>query len=185
MLRKITQRVVVVLALAALPLFAMVSPAFAQEEARAIGGRFDTTKNAKARHEIDGVRAEGFPRLGKNYEVLRNGTSSYNCIAWSLGITDEWIWPGTSLSAFDKLNSKHGFHKLPNLDYKVAPGVEKIVLYGKMKDGKTVVTHQARQMSDGTWTSKMGKMAVIRHATPDSLDGPDYGHPVAVYARRR
>jgi hypothetical protein len=40
-------------------------------------------------------------------------------------------------------------------------------------------------MADGTWTSKLGKMAVIRHATPDSLDGPDYGQPVAVYVRKR
>jgi type VI secretion system secreted protein VgrG len=185
MLRKLTQRVVVVLALTALPLMGLTSPAFAQEEARSIGGRFDTTKNAKARHEIDNLRAEGFPRLGNNYEVLRNGTSSYNCIAWSLGITNKWIWPGTSLPAFDKLNNDHGFHRISGLDYKVEAGVDKVVLYGKKKDGKTVVTHQARQMSDGTWTSKMGKMAVIRHATPDSLDGPDYGRPIAVYTRKR
>ena len=35
------------------------------------------------------------------------------------------------------------------------------------------------------WGSKLGKMALIRHATPDSLDGPDYGKPYAVYYRKK
>ncbi len=184
MVRKLSHRLVVALALAALPLIGMASPVHAQES-RSIGGPFDTKRFPSQRREIDGMRANDFPRLGKSYEVLSAGTSSYNCIAWSLGITNDWVWPGNTMQAFDKLNTKHGFHKMSKLDYQMQPGVEKVVLYGKTVNGRTVVTHQARQMTDGTWTSKLGKMAVIRHANPDSLDGPDYGHPVAVYSRKR
>jgi type VI secretion system secreted protein VgrG len=185
MMRQLSHRLVLALALTSLALTGLASPAVAQERRPTAGGTFDLSKFPTQRREIDGMRSEGFPNLGKNYEVLKPGTSTYNCIAWSLGITDEWIWPGTSVQTFDKLNAKHGFKPLSKLDYKAVPGVEKIVLYGKTVNGRLVATHQARQMPDGTWTSKLGKMAVIRHATPDSLDGPDYGKPVAVYARKK
>jgi hypothetical protein len=183
MIRKLSYRLVAALALAALVLTGVAAPAVAQGQ-RISTASFNTTRYASQRREIDAMRAQGFPRLGANYEVLRPATSTYNCIAWSLGLTGEWLWPGASVRAFDKLNAAHGYRRLSQLDYKPQSGVEKVVLYAKTVNGHLVVTHQARQMPDGTWTSKLGKMAVIRHATPDSLDGPDYGRPVAVYARR-
>jgi len=47
------------------------------------------------------------------------------------------------------------------------------------------VTHAALQLRDGTWTSKLGKLALIRHRTPQDLDGPSYGVPIAVYVRAK
>jgi hypothetical protein len=41
------------------------------------------------------------------------------------------------------------------------------------------------QERDRTWTSKLGQLALIRHATADALSGPTYGQPVAVYVRAR
>jgi len=184
MIRKLSHRVALALALTTLTVIGMASPARA-EERRPVSGAFNVNKFPSQRREIDAVRKVGFPALGPDYEVVGPGTSSYNCIAWSLHDTHDWVWPGNTLKAFDQLNTKHGFQKMPKMDFRVQPGVEKIVLYGKVVNGRTVPTHQARQMADGTWTSKLGKMAVIRHATPDSLDGPDYGHPVAVYSRKK
>jgi hypothetical protein len=69
--------------------------------------------------------------------------------------------------------------------YRVQPGVDKIVLYGKQERGRWVVTHQVRQLSKGTWTSKLDKLALIRHRTPEALSGPSYGQPIAVYVRVR
>jgi type VI secretion system secreted protein VgrG len=184
MIRKLSYRLIVALALAALAVAGTAAPARAQER-RASAASFDTGRYASQRREIDGMRAQGFPHLGSNYEVLRPATTTYNCIAWSLDVTNDWIWPGSSLKSFDRLNAAHGFRRLPQLDFKPQPGVEKVVLYAKTVNGHLVATHQARQMPDGTWTSKLGKMAVIRHATPEALDGPDYGRPVAVYARKR
>jgi hypothetical protein len=184
MIRQLCHRVALALALTTLALTALASPARAQER-RVTVGSFDQNRFPTQRREIDAMRAQGFPHLGKNYEVVKPASSTYNCIAWSLGVTSEWIWPGTSPELFDRLNARHGFRKMSKLDFHFQPGVEKIVLYGKTVNGRTVATHQARQMPDGTWTSKLGKMAVIRHTSPDSLDGPDYGHPLAVYARKR
>jgi hypothetical protein len=184
MIRKLSHRVALALALTTLALIGMASSAHA-EERRPVGSAFNINKYPSQRREIDSIRKAGFPALGMDYEVLAPGTSTYNCIAWSLGDTHDWIWPGTAVKSFDQLNAKHGFQKMAKLDFRVQPGVEKIVLYGKVVNGRTVATHQARQMADGTWTSKLGKMAVIRHATPNSLDGPDYGKPVAVYSRKK
>jgi len=165
--------------LAALALMVLSSSALAEPQRS-----FDTNRFPGQRREVDALRSTGLPHLSRNYEVLRPGTSTFNCIAWSLGVTRKWLWPGDSIKAFDQLNARYGFHKLSHMDFRLQPGVEKVVLYGKTVNGCLVATHQARQRADGTWTSKLGKLAVIRHASPDALDGPDYGRPVAVYARK-
>jgi hypothetical protein len=137
---------------------------------------------AQERRQID--QGGSFPYLGTHYVVLSPSTDRYNCIAWSLGITTRWINPGATLRHCDQLNRQLGYRRIRTLDYRVQAGVEKIVLYGKVKpDGSLEYTHQARQARDGTWTSKLGKMALVRHATPESLNGPVYGQPVAVYVR--
>ncbi len=131
-----------------------------------------------------------FPRLGNNYEVLRPADRRYNCIAWSLGITDRWVWPGATVADFDRLYGSHGYRRINTLDYRLQPGTHKIVLYAKIKyvDGRRVIecTHGARQLADGTWTSKLGQLPAIRHWSPNSVNGAGangYGQPVAVYVR--
>jgi hypothetical protein len=125
-----------------------------------------------------------FPRLGANFEVLAPRTKVYNCIAWSIGVTNRWVWPGPTLSAFDQLYGMYGYKRLPTKDYHVEPGVQKIVLYARVfKNGRIKCTHGARQLSDGTWTSKLGKLPLIRHKTPEALNGPSYGRPIAVYVK--
>lgn len=58
-------------------------------------------------------------------------------------------------------------------------GVEKIALYEL--GGNT--SHTARQLSDGRWTSKLGTEIDIVHDTPQSLEGPKYGHVQALMER--
>jgi type VI secretion system secreted protein VgrG len=114
--------------------------------------------------------------------VLSGPTTEFNCIGYSLGVK-AWVWPGSSLDAFDVLNARFGYFRIVYLDYGVVPGVEKIVLYGKLANGTFEATHQARQLPDGTWASKLGVGCLIRHQAPESLSGPAYGQPVAVYCR--
>ena len=129
----------------------------------------------------------GFPRLMEtNFELLAPGTDRFNCIAWSAGITDRWVWPGANVVDFDKLYAEHGYRRLADPDYSVQPGVEKVVLYAKVtKDGSLTATHAARQEAAGTWSSKLGQCPLIRHQTPEDLVGPAYGLPIAVYIRVR
>lgn len=150
---------------------------------------FDTDKSPEERARVKG-NGKDFPRLGDDFEVLSGSSKSFNCIAWSCGNTQEWIWPAQpgapgSLAAFDSLYGKLGYRRATGLDFRRQPGVDKLVLYGRVQNGQMACTHAARQSADGTWTSKLGKLPLIRHRTPDALSGPEYGQPVAVYVRAR
>ena len=132
-----------------------------------------------------------FPRLGHDYEVLGEASDAYNCISWSLSLTDRWLWPvrpglPITFGDFDDLYSKHGFRRLPELNFSKVAGHDKIVLYAKVTPENILEpTHAARQQEDGSWTSKVGKLPLIRHLRPGDLEGAMYGSPFVVYVRER
>ena len=149
----------------------------------------DTTRYPSLRSQV----MSSFPTLKANpskFEVLGSATPSqfvstntYNCIAWSVGVVSNWVWPGAGrVSDFDVLYGRYGFRRISTLDYSLQRGVQKIVLYA---DSKGNCTHGSWQNIDGTWTSKLGSGPLIRHAGPDVFGNGanDYGHPIAVYVR--
>jgi hypothetical protein len=133
----------------------------------------------------------GFPRLGDEYEVMGEGSVAYNCIGWSVGNTTAWVWPGQAgqdiqLADFDSLYSYYGFRRVAGLDYKPVPGSDKVVLYAlRRADGSISLTHAALQLRDGSWSSKLGSLPLIRHLHPDDVAGPSYGVPYVLYVRPR
>lgn len=134
------------------------------------------------------LKSTSFPSL-KADQFVGIGPSSqrYNCIAWTLGIRDEWVWPGTTVKDFDALYAKSGFKPLDSMDTSLDPKFEKVVIYGNTLRGSAEieVTHGARQDPSGEWTSKLGTQPLIRHKTLENLVGPSYGEPVRVYVRPR
>jgi len=54
----------------------------------------------------------------------------------------------------------------------------KLALYERLG----IVKHAARQMPDGTWTSKLGVQHLIEHQLP-ALEGNSYGQVTAFYRR--
>lgn len=63
-------------------------------------------------------------------------------------------------------------------------GFEKIALYAKrMPWGDVEPTHAARQLPDGTWTSKLGPCEDVNHKTVADVNGPAYGGPVQFLKR--
>ena len=58
-------------------------------------------------------------------------------------------------------------------------GFEKVAVYA-LPSG---VTHMARQLDTGRWTSKIGGLEDIEHGSPAELEGVEYGE-VAQYMRR-
>jgi hypothetical protein len=131
-----------------------------------------------------------FPYLGHSFEVVDPYVGKrYNCIAHILGIHSTWVNPETGpatqpLVRMDRMYAAKGYHRIGNLDYRVVPGKQKVVVYATVSAGRIVsVTHAAVQERDGSWTSKLGQLPLIRHATPEALNGPSYGRPVAVYVR--
>ena len=58
-------------------------------------------------------------------------------------------------------------------------GFEKVAIYAL----SFTVTHMARQLASGRWTSKLGELEDIEHETPAELEGDIYGI-VVQYMRR-
>lgn len=130
-----------------------------------------------------------FPRLtDENCEITSPRTIKYNCIAWTAGAMDRWWQPGVHWPVNSSRND-HGIGNLVEafraLGYEecengtLEDGFEKVAFYGS----GMIYTHAARQISDGRWTSKLGQLEDIVHATVDALSGGDYGE-VLQYMRR-
>lgn len=43
-----------------------------------------------------------FPNLDVDKAVVTGEISTkYNCLAWTVGVTDKWLWPGAAIADFD------------------------------------------------------------------------------------
>jgi hypothetical protein len=125
------------------------------------------------------------------YEVTSPADETYNCIAWAAGETDRWWWPdplgsdfwpdavprSVTLAAFVLAYETLGY-RVCDSDAAV-PGLEKIAIYVN-HEGRP--THAARQMSDGLWTSKLGRAEDITHRL-DGLVGETYGSVAQIMQR--
>lgn len=137
-----------------------------------------------------------FPRLPDSAVITSAEDSNYNCIAWAAGEDSRRWWPvphtmsvywpdGVELSvkrqAFIEAYRTRGYY--PCKDGSLEPGIEKIALYAKVTNETEQVTHAARQLPSGKWTSKLGDFEDIEHDTPGDVAGGDYGE-VIVYLQR-
>ena len=123
-----------------------------------------------------------FPNL-RRFQILAPSTPNYNCISHAIGLHDRWLWPGSRVEDFDRLFGQVGYSR-QRLRPTAGVRIECIVLYGKRDEtGGVEITHAARALADGTFTSKLGRGPLIRHATLTDLAGGFYGMPVAVYYR--
>jgi len=135
-----------------------------------------------------------FRRLNRhNAKFTSPKTKRYNCMAWAAGETNRnwdpapgYYWPSgipddsspaSGIAAFSTL----GYEECGN-DGSLEEGVEKIALY---VDSDGDMSHAARQLSDGTWTSKIGDLQDISHDSPDLLIGGEYGEIHTFMKRRR
>ncbi len=124
-----------------------------------------------------------FPNLrAEGYQITSQQTKSYNCIAWAAGDNSKWWWPDSnymyfwpdgiprdnSLNSFLLMFGRFGFTQTNSSEYE--EGFEKVAVYVN----STGVTHAARQLTSGKWTSKLGADHDIEH-TLDGLNGVIYG----------
>jgi hypothetical protein len=116
-----------------------------------------------------------FPNLDVNRVVVTGEMSGvYNCISWTVGVTNRWLWPGSSLANFDTFYRGFGF---------VRTGDGTIAAWGQSTSNMThgSVTgpgHGPR------WESKCGADLRIQHGL-DELVGSTYGRVLAFYRRSR
>lgn len=141
-----------------------------------------------------------FPKLaaaGYNETSEQTGRppteGAYNCIAWAASVSDQWwwpegddYWPSWSERKTERKNFIRAFNGLGYFvceDSRLEPNFEKVALYEK---DPSIPEHMARQMPDGSWTSKCGELEDITHFTLDALEAYgqyDYGRDV-LYMKR-
>lgn len=129
-----------------------------------------------------------FPHL--NVDTAREtsiATQCYNCIAWTLGITDDWIWPeghglsdetSTTVADFDDFYKQLGYKRNTKNDATIA------IFEKKSTSGKPYVTHGSviQPTHRGRWESKLGAFIRMQH-DEDSLVGNQYGNVLAYYKK--
>lgn len=113
-----------------------------------------------------------FPLLDVDFTIVTDEPSGvYNCISWTVGVTNYWHWPGSTLANFDS------FYAQFNLVRKTKGTV---AAWGFSTSG---MTHGC--ISGPThgpcWESKCGSLARIQHCL-NELNGPAYGQVLAYYA---
>lgn len=130
-----------------------------------------------------------FPKLrDTGYDETSRATRDYNCLAWAAGETHRrWdpnepndYWPAVRAQTIPAFIAAYATRRYTLCDDgELEEGYEKIAIYAIAK--KPV--HAARQLSDGKWTSKLGRDIDIKHPTVEGLKSAVYGE-VEVYMKR-
>jgi hypothetical protein len=115
-----------------------------------------------------------FPNLDVNAAVVTGeATTAYNCISWTVGVTNAWLWPGSTIQNFDTFYNQRGL-------WRVSSGP--VAAWG---DSFAAMTHGciSGPGHGPRWESKCGSLLRIEHGL-NELVSPSYGHVVAYYGRR-
>jgi hypothetical protein len=176
---------------------------------------------AHLEHGFPKLAAAGYQKTSEQTGKPPN-PGAYNCIAWAAedprnkyfwwpeggdAYWPSWIKPReVTVVCFVKTFRWLGYRVCDNSRYERE--YDKVVLYAIHGSGKPITppkkvgdltdwapTHMARQLVDGTWTSKLGGNEDITHFTLDAIEcygpcyGPnwknEYGCPVLYMRRRR
>src|SRR5688572_7963693 len=125
-----------------------------------------------------------FPNIRSGFRITSPQTPGYNCIGWAANDPHHFWWPGPtafwpkphnsvpSVATFEDAFADLGY-TTAYPDQLLVAGVEKVAIY--INPQKNVVTHMARQLLSGQWTSKLGRFFDIEHETPECLNGDHYG----------
>lgn len=119
------------------------------------------------------VTSEQDPRYNCHAHTLNQSGLQYDPTPSFAGAPGVY-WPrrlprSLSIETFVALFGSEGF--IPCDDGRHDPALEKVAIY--TLNGR--VEHSARQLSDGTWSSKIGLDEDIMHEVPDALEGSEYG----------
>jgi hypothetical protein len=134
---------------------------------------------------------EWFPNLAQtNYKITSLRTYDYNCIAWAVEEDDRWwspnadeyYWPEgapTELSLTAVIQTFGLFGYTPCQTADLEPEHQKIAIY--VNTGGEL-THVARQLTNGKWTSKLGDWEDIEHELR-GIEGEMYGSVRQILSR--
>jgi hypothetical protein len=130
---------------------------------------------------------EDFPNL--QVAMVADFNQNFNCIAWSIGVTDRWVWnevdlneDGTAnLGEFINFYRKHGYKPVFN------EANADVALFALKFGQGYKVTHAAkrnkRYPNRSIWQSKMGQGGIIEHKGLSVFKDSPYGDPIALFRR--
>lgn len=125
-----------------------------------------------------------FPNLRHGSSITSPCVPDYNCIGWAANDDTHFWWPdgisywpiahnsAATTETFEEAFRTIGY-SLTGLNESLDLEVEKVAIYVRPATG--AVTHMARQLDNGRWTSKLGQRWDIEHFTPQCLNGATYG----------
>ncbi|HEX4437263.1 MAG TPA: hypothetical protein VH061_10760 [Solirubrobacteraceae bacterium] len=127
-----------------------------------------------------------FPQLAApDVWITGQPTGTYNCIAYSLGITTEWINPPQPLGPFEAL-----YNGAPYNHPTVAPGAQNAAIDGWATPPNPPNPREIASMTHGSrtstsvggalWESKLGQSYRITHGR-SQLTGANYGRVVTSF----
>lgn len=135
---------------------------------------------------------QSFPHLKPTgYRVTSPRSPDYNCIAWAADEDSRWwepdpfglyYWPESSRREFTLEAYVQTFISLgytPCDSDEMELGFEKIAIY---VNPQGIPTHAAKQLSNGRWTSKLGRSEDIEHSL-EGLENSIYGSVAQVLRR--
>lgn len=122
-------------------------------------------------------------------------TTDYTCVSWAFNDKNRVWWPDgdnywpieppliVTIDTFIETFTLDGYEQCDS--YSLENGFQKIAIFGKTWDEPS---HVARQLSNGTWASKLGPQADIEHDLGVDLNCDiflkSYG-PVRVIMKKR
>jgi len=143
---------------------------------------------------IKGIRREIielFPKLAGdvNFNKTSPEDENYNCIAWAYSRKDRIMWPGgeeekvldgfhfwpdgvedsTDIKSFIEAFGLIGYEICDSWEHEI--GFQKVALYILNDE----CTHASRELSNGIWSSKLGKWYDIQHGSPYTIENETYG----------
>lgn len=112
-----------------------------------------------------------FPLLDVDFTIVTGEpTGNYNCISWTVGVTNYWHWPGSTLQDFDNFYAQFGLQRKTKGFVAVWGASNNAMTHGCISGP----THGP------CWESKCGSLARIQHCL-NELNGPVYQHVIAYY----
>src|SRR5258705_1629996 len=112
-----------------------------------------------------------FPLLDVDFTIVTDEpTGAYNCISWTVGVTNVWHWPGSLFTDCDSFYAKFGLQRKTKGHVAAWGFADNDMTHGCISGP----THGP------CWESKCGGWARIQHCL-NELNGPAYGHVIAYY----
>jgi hypothetical protein len=116
-----------------------------------------------------------FPLLDVDFTIVTDEPSGvYNCISWTVGVTNYWHWPGSKLTDFDNFYNQFGLQRKTK-GFVAAWGANDNAMTHGCVSGPT---------HGPCWESKCGSLARIQHCL-NELNGPVYQHVIAYYSWKK